>query len=79
LQWLAQTDYVAFWNLAIVASGLRRLDDALSYLKAAYDHREPTLPFLKSLPRFEPISDTRRFKSLLLRVAMTHRWWKQEF
>jgi len=69
LQWLAQTDYVAFWNLAIVASGLGCLDEALSHLEAAYEHREPTLPFLKSLPWFEPISATHRFKSLLLRVG----------
>jgi DNA-binding winged helix-turn-helix (wHTH) protein/lipoprotein NlpI len=69
LQWLAQTDFVAFWNLAIVASGLKCLDEALSHLEAAYEQREATLPFLKSLPWFEPISTTRRFKSLLLRVG----------
>lgn len=69
LQWLAQTDYVAFWNLAIVASGLGRLDEALSYLEAACEQREATLPFLKSLPWFEPIAATRRFKSLMLRVG----------
>jgi DNA-binding winged helix-turn-helix (wHTH) protein/Flp pilus assembly protein TadD len=69
LQWLARTDYVAFWNLAIVACGLGRLDEALSHLEAAYEEREATLPFLKSLPWFEPISATRRFKSLLQRVG----------
>ena len=69
LQWLAQTDYVALWNLAIVASGLGRLDDALSYLETAYDQREATLPFLKSLPWFEPIAGAARFKSLVLRVG----------
>jgi DNA-binding winged helix-turn-helix (wHTH) protein/Flp pilus assembly protein TadD len=69
LQWLAQTDYVAFWNLAIVASALGRLDDALSYLETAYEQREATLPFLKSLPWFESIAAAPRFKSLLSRVG----------
>jgi tetratricopeptide (TPR) repeat protein len=69
LRWLAQTDYVASWNLAIVASGLRHDDEAMSHLEAAYEQREPTLPFLKSLPWFEPISLTRRFKALLLRIG----------
>jgi tetratricopeptide (TPR) repeat protein len=69
LQWLAQTDYVAFWNLAIVANGLGRLDEALAHLEAAHEQREATLPFLKSLPWFESISATHRFKSLLLKVG----------
>lgn len=69
LQWLAKTDYVAFWNLAIVATGLGRLEEALSYLEAAYDQREATLPFLKSLPWFEPFAAAPRFKSLVLRVG----------
>jgi hypothetical protein len=69
LQWLAKTDYVASWNLAIVASGLGHFDEALSHLEAAYDQREATLPFLKSLPWFEPFAAAPRFKSLVLRVG----------
>ncbi len=66
---MAQTDYVVGWNLAIVAVGLGRLQEALAYLESAYDGREATMPFLKSLPWFEPISGTQRFRELLRKVG----------
>lgn len=65
LQLMALTDYVVLWNLAIVAIGLGLLDDAMAYLEAAFTQREPTLPFLKSLPWFDAISRTPRFQQLL--------------
>lgn len=68
LRALAETEYVVCWNLAIVASGLRRYAEALSYLETACERHEATLPFLKSLPWFEAISGDPRFKQIVERV-----------
>ena len=69
LQRLAKTDYVVYWNLAIGATGIGRLDDALQYLELAYERHEPTLPFLRSSRWFAPISGTSRFKAILRKVG----------
>lgn len=66
---MARTDYVVLWNLAIVATGIGRLDEAIAYLEAAFTQREPTLLFLRSLPWFEPLRDDRRFQQLLEKVG----------
>jgi len=64
LQVMATTDYVASWNLAIVAVGIGRNDDALLHLERALLEREPTLLFLKSLPWFAPIGRRAQFKKI---------------
>jgi DNA-binding winged helix-turn-helix (wHTH) protein len=69
LQQIARTDYVVGWNLAIVAIGLGRFEEAMGYLETAYTQREATLPFLKSLPWFAPISANGRFQRLLRGVG----------
>jgi tetratricopeptide (TPR) repeat protein len=69
LRALARSEYVVCWNLAMVASGLGRAQEALAYLETAYEQREPTLPFLKSLPWFELICEDRRFRKLLRDVG----------
>ncbi len=69
LKQLASTDYVVRWNLAIVSIGLGRLDEALDYLETAYEEHEATMPFLKSLPWFEPISGNPRFRRLLQKIG----------
>lgn len=69
LQSMARTEYVVNWNLAIVATGLGRFDEAMSYLETAYEQHEATLPFLKSLPWFAPLSGNERFGELLSKVG----------
>lgn len=65
LRTMAGTDYVVYWNLAIVAAGLGRSEEALSYLESAYRQRETTLVFLKSMPWFESVAGDPRFRALL--------------
>jgi DNA-binding winged helix-turn-helix (wHTH) protein/Flp pilus assembly protein TadD len=69
LQRLAHTDYVADWNLAIVAAGIRRYNDALAHLETAYERHEATMPFLRSSRWFEPIAGNERFTSLLRKIG----------
>ena len=64
LQSIAGSEYIVPWNLAIVASGLGRADDALLHLGHALSRREPALLFLKSLPWFESIADRPQFKEI---------------
>jgi hypothetical protein len=64
LQVMATTDYLASWNLAIVAVGIGKIEDALVHLERALVEREPTLLFLKSLPWFAPIASRERFKKI---------------
>ncbi len=64
-----RAEYVAFWNLGIVAVALGRFDEATCYLEQALDAREPSLYQLKCFPWFEPISRSSRFNTILAGVA----------
>ena len=64
-----RAEYVAFWNLGIVAVALGRFDEATCYLEQALEAREPSLYLLKSFPWFEPISRSSRFNTILAGVA----------
>jgi DNA-binding winged helix-turn-helix (wHTH) protein/tetratricopeptide (TPR) repeat protein len=65
LQLLARTEYVVGWNLAIVAAGLGLVDEAMEHLESALARREPTLPFLKSLPWFECLAHLPGYRNIL--------------
>jgi tetratricopeptide (TPR) repeat protein len=61
----ARTDYVAAFNLATVAIGLGRLEEALEHLERGVKEREPALLMLRSLPWFGPLEPRARFKAVL--------------
>lgn len=62
---LARTDYVVGFNLATIAVGLRRFDEALNHLQWGLQRHEPALLMLRSLTWFKPITHHPRFKALL--------------
>ncbi len=62
---MTRTEYVVGFNLATVAVGLGRLEEALVHLEGGLEKREPALLMLRSLPWFEPIAQRSRFKALL--------------
>ena len=62
---MARTDYVVGFNLATVAVGLGRLEEALEHLERALKEREPALLMLRTLPWFGPIEQRSRFKAVL--------------
>ena len=62
---LSRFEYVVGFNLATVAVGLDRLEEALGHLERAFENREPALLMLRSLPWFGPIAQRSRFKGLL--------------
>jgi DNA-binding winged helix-turn-helix (wHTH) protein/Flp pilus assembly protein TadD len=64
LQEMSRTEYVVGFNLATVAIGLGRLQEALEHLERALARREPALLMLRSLPWFAPIAQRARFKAL---------------
>lgn len=65
---LTRTEYVVGFNLATVAVGLGRLEEALEHLERGLAHREPALLMLRTLPLFEPIAARARFKAVLRAV-----------
>lgn len=65
---MARTEYVVGFNLATVAVGLGRLEEALDHLEKALARREPALLMLRSLPWFEPIAARARFKALVASI-----------
>ncbi|MBV8531987.1 MAG: winged helix-turn-helix domain-containing protein [Candidatus Eremiobacteraeota bacterium] len=65
LQEMVRTEYVVGFNLATVAVGLRRLEEALGHLEHALEKREPALLMLRSLAWFGPIAQRSRFKNVL--------------
>ncbi len=62
---MSRTEFVVGFNLATVAVGLRRLEEALDHLERAFERRETALLMLRSLPWFVPIARLARFKALL--------------
>ncbi|HZY97612.1 MAG TPA: winged helix-turn-helix domain-containing protein [Candidatus Cybelea sp.] len=62
---MARTEYVVGFNLATVAVGLGRLEEALEHLERDLAKREPALLMLRSLSWFRPIAQRARFKALL--------------
>jgi len=62
---MARTEYVVGFNLATVAVGLGRLEEALSHLERGLEKREPVMLMLRSLPWFGPIAQRSRFKAIV--------------
>src|SRR5580700_3893964 len=71
LQEMARTEFVVGFNLATVAVGLGRLEEALDHLERALARREPALLMLRSLPWFAPIAQRARFKAILRAIWPT--------
>lgn len=69
---MARTEYVVGFNLATVAVGLGKLEEALEHLEDALRKREPALLMLRSLPWFGPIAQRSRFKAVLRAIWPNH-------
>ncbi len=65
LQEMSRTEFVVGFNLATVAVGLGRLEEALDHLERAFETRGTALLMLRGLPWFRPIAGLARFKALL--------------
>jgi tetratricopeptide (TPR) repeat protein len=62
---MSRIEFVVGFNLATIAVGLGRLEEALVHLERALEKRETALLMLRSLPWFGPIAQRARFKALL--------------
>jgi DNA-binding winged helix-turn-helix (wHTH) protein/Flp pilus assembly protein TadD len=65
----ASVDYVVRWNVAIVAVALGRTEEAFEQLERAVTEHESTVTFISSLPWFERIEQSPRFKALVRSVG----------
>lgn len=66
---MARTEFVVGFNLATVAVGIGKLEEALDHLERALEKREPALLMLRSLAWFGRIEQRARFKALLNAVG----------
>lgn len=65
----SRTEYVTGVNLAMVAAGLGRLEEAFTHLERSLLDRDPALLLLRGLPWFEPIAQRTRFRDLLRAIG----------
>jgi DNA-binding winged helix-turn-helix (wHTH) protein/Flp pilus assembly protein TadD len=65
LRTIARGQYVAWWNLAVVAMGLGYANEGLGYLRNAMRDRELTLLCLRNLPFFKPLAELTEFKRMI--------------
>jgi DNA-binding winged helix-turn-helix (wHTH) protein/tetratricopeptide (TPR) repeat protein len=66
---MGRSEFIVYWNLAMVAVGLGLHDEALDHLERAAECREPSLPLLRSSAWFAPIAKTARFKELVRSIG----------
>jgi DNA-binding winged helix-turn-helix (wHTH) protein len=78
LREMARTEYVVGFNLATVAVGLGRLEEALQHLERGLQKREPAMLMLRSLPWFGPIAQRARFKALVRAIWPPDRFTRDE-
>jgi DNA-binding winged helix-turn-helix (wHTH) protein/tetratricopeptide (TPR) repeat protein len=65
----SRTEFVVYWNLALVAVGLGMHDVALDHLERAVEAHEASLPLLRTSPWFAAIAKSGRFKGLLRAIG----------
>jgi DNA-binding winged helix-turn-helix (wHTH) protein/TolB-like protein len=65
---LLQKERPPFYDLATLASGLGRRDDAIRWLRAAEDAREGMMVVASSDPSLDPLASDARFQEILARV-----------
>ena len=65
-----ETQYTRYIFLAHASACLGKHQQTLEWLDKAYEQREPLLVFLKTDPRFDPVSGLAGFHNLLLRLGL---------
>ncbi len=66
---LSKRCYVPAYSLAIIYTGLGQKDQALKWLRKAYEERYDRLIYLKVEPMFDSLRSDPRFKDLLRRIG----------
>ncbi len=67
---LGKTKFVTSYGVALIYAGIGETDKAFEWINKAYDERSNWLVWLKSDPRWSPISSDKRFAELVHRVGL---------
>jgi tetratricopeptide (TPR) repeat protein len=62
--------HVSPWCIGALAGALGDPNRAFEYLDAAYEERDPLMPFINVFPEVEPLRPDPRFKALLERMRL---------
>jgi serine/threonine protein kinase/Tfp pilus assembly protein PilF len=65
-----RTDYVSPVYIAMIYTGLKKLDDVFASLDQAYMEHSEYLSFVKVEPEFDPIRKDSRYKKLMSRIGL---------
>jgi TolB-like protein len=65
-----ETQYTRYIFLAHASAPLGKDQQTLEWLDKAYQQREPLLVFLRTDPRFDPVSGLAGFRNLLVRIGL---------
>jgi tetratricopeptide (TPR) repeat protein len=69
LQKRARTEYVSSYDIGLIYAGLRKRDQALLWLKRAYEEGDPNMNFLNVEPAFDDFHSDSTFRDMLQRVG----------
>jgi Flp pilus assembly protein TadD len=69
LQKRARTEYVSSYDIGLIYAGLRDKDDALIWLKHAYEEGDPNMNFLNVEPAFDDFHSDSTFRDMLQRMG----------
>ena len=69
LKSLSQSKYVSPVDLAMICTGLDKKEEAIEWLKRAYEERAERFVYLKVNPEFNPLREESGFKDLIGRMG----------
>jgi serine/threonine protein kinase/Tfp pilus assembly protein PilF len=70
LQERAQKEYMSFWSVAVIYSGLGEMDKAFDWFEKAVDEREPLMLHMHVHPNYDPLHTHPRYHALLRRMNL---------
>jgi predicted Zn-dependent protease len=70
LKALSEHKYVSPYDIALVYLSSGNREQALHFLERAYQQRDPWLSLIRAHPRFNTLSDDKRFQDLMRRIGL---------
>ena len=65
-----QPEYITAWQIALIYTGLKEIDNAFQWLNRAYEVHNPLMVWIKYTPEFTPLHNDSRWNQLLKRMNL---------
>lgn len=63
-------DYITAWQIALIYTGLKEIDNAFQWLNRACEVHSPLMVWIKCTPEFVPLHNDSRWSQLLQRLNL---------